>query len=66
MKVNCLLVDDEPLAIKMLKGYCEAIPELFVVGECSDAFEATEILKMNKVDMIYLDINMPKLSGIDF
>lgn len=66
MKFNCLIIDDEPLSQDVLEDFVEACPELNLVGTCNDAMEAGELLKKEQVDLLFLDINMPKLSGIAF
>lgn len=65
MKLNCLIVDDEPLSLDVLEKYIQDIPELQLAGRCLDAFAALKMLKETKVDLLFLDINMPKLSGIN-
>jgi len=65
-KIKCLLVDDEPHALIVLKTYIQAIPSLEVVGECHHALAAFEFCQKNQVDLIFLDIQMPQLTGIDF
>lgn len=66
MAYKCIIVDDEPPAIKVLKKYAEALPQLEIAGTCKNAFEALEVLNREKVDLIFLDIHMPKLFGTDF
>lgn len=61
-----LIVDDEFLARKLLQGYIETMPELEIVGSCSNAFEASEVLNTQEVDILLLDIHMPDLNGLDF
>lgn len=63
--INCLIVDDAPVAREILTGYCKLLPVLRVVGVCSDAFEAREKIQQMHVNLLLLDINMPVLSGID-
>lgn len=63
---KCLLVDDEPLAIGVLEKYIDALDQLQVVGTCRNAFKAMEFLQKNPVDLIFLDIHMPQLSGTSF
>jgi DNA-binding LytR/AlgR family response regulator len=63
---KCLLVDDEPLAIEVLEKHIDTVEQLEVVGKCNNAFKAMEFLQNNPVDLIFLDIQMPKLSGISF
>ena len=64
--VNVIIVDDEPLAQDVLETYVEKIPEFHLVKKCSNAFEANDTLKNNKVDLMFLDIQMPQITGIDF
>lgn len=66
MKLKCLIVDDEPLAQRVLEKYVSELPGLELKGKCSDAIEAMEVLQEQEVDLIFLDINMPRLSGINF
>ena len=65
-KLRCLVVDDEPLARELLKGYIESTPVLTMAGSLSSAAEAMPLLKRGEVDLLFLDINMPLLNGIDF
>lgn len=64
--MNTIIVDDEPLAQDVLETYIEKIPELNLVGKCNNALEANEMLKNKDVDLMFLDIQMPQLTGIDF
>lgn len=64
MKIRCLIADDEPIARQIVAGYIEQIPHLELVGSCKDAFEVMEQLRKQQIDLLFLDINMPKLSGI--
>jgi Response regulator of the LytR/AlgR family len=66
MNLRCLVVDDEPVARKVLKEYIEDISFLTVVGEADNPVKAQAILDQQTVDLMFLDINMPKLSGIEF
>lgn len=66
MKLNCLIVEDEPLARKGLQEYVDEIEFLNRIGSCENALKASRQLNEQKIDLIYLDIHMPKLSGIDF
>lgn len=66
MSFTCLLIDDEPLARKILKEYIDELPGLSVLHECENALQAQEYLSNQSVDILYLDINMPRISGIDF
>lgn len=66
-KTRCLIVDDEPLALKVLESHIESIPNLEVVGSCINAFAAIEILQRHQpIDLMFLDIQMPKLIGTSF
>ncbi len=64
--LTCLIVDDEPIARDILRQFIDDTPGIENVGECSNALELMEILKKKSVDLIFLDINMPKLTGIEF
>lgn len=64
--INAIIVDDEPLALDVLETFIEQIPELNLLQRCENAFEANEAIKTHKVDLIFLDINMPQLTGMDF
>lgn len=64
--INCLVVDDEPLAQEILEGYISGNPMLCLVAKCSTAFEAFEVLHAHNVELLFLDIKMPGLNGIDF
>ncbi|GAB4246159.1 MAG: LytTR family DNA-binding domain-containing protein [Saprospiraceae bacterium] len=66
MKISCLVIDDEPVARKGLALYVEQTPFLQLVGTCKSALEATSILHEQEVELLFLDIQMPELSGIDF
>jgi DNA-binding LytR/AlgR family response regulator len=66
MKLRCLIVDDEPLAHDVILRYLEDIPFLEKAGQCYLATEAFAFLNHQAVDLIFLDIRMPKLSGLDF
>ena len=66
MTIRCMIVDDEPLARKVLEKYISSLPFLKIDKKCSNAIEAAEYLHENEVDLIFLDIKMPGLSGIDF
>jgi DNA-binding LytR/AlgR family response regulator len=64
--LNVLIVDDEPLALDVLETYIAQMPELRLVKRCSNALEANEALKDQAIDLMFLDIQMPQLTGIDF
>lgn len=65
MNINCIIVDDEPIARDILKTYIEQVPYLTLVASCEDAFEAMQVLKTKDIDLIILDINMPRLTGFE-
>ncbi|WP_321345931.1 LytTR family DNA-binding domain-containing protein [uncultured Draconibacterium sp.] len=64
--LKCLIIDDEPLSQDVIRDFIEACPELELSGICNDALEAGQLLKQKNIDLLFLDINMPKLSGIGF
>jgi DNA-binding LytR/AlgR family response regulator len=66
MKITCIAVDDEPLAVKKISGYIQKTPFLELVAECRSAFEAMEIIHKTKIQLLFIDINMPDLSGMEF
>ncbi|WP_203256919.1 LytR/AlgR family response regulator transcription factor [Hyunsoonleella ulvae] len=66
MSTKCLIIDDEPLAINVIKNYLQQINGFEVINTFSNALEALEFLKEHKVDVIFLDINMPLLDGLNF
>lgn len=65
-KINCLIVDDEPIAREIIMTYCGHLPDLQVVASCGNALEAKAALQKYKTDILFLDINMPVLDGIAF
>lgn len=64
--VRCIAIDDEPLALRQIKSYIERTESLSLVATCRSAIEAQQILEEQKIDLIFVDINMPDLNGIDF
>ena len=64
--ISCMIIDDEPLSRDVLRKYIGELKDLSLLAECRDAFEATSLLSKNQVDLLFLDINMPGLSGISF
>ena len=64
--IKCIVVDDEPLALDILEDYIDKVPFLNLTKKCVSAIEALESLKSEKVDLIFLDIQMPDLTGIQF
>lgn len=64
--IRCIIVDDEPLAQRVVEKFLEDLPNFVIVAKCNDAFEAMEAVSKHTVDLMFLDINMPKLSGLSF
>lgn len=64
--IKTLIIDDEPLALQQLAAYVSKVPFLTLVGECQSALEARDIINSERVDAIFIDINMPDLNGMDF
>lgn len=65
MRHKCIIVDDEPPAIKIIKKYVDAVSQLELIGTCNNAFQTMELLSDQKVELMFLDINMPKLMGTE-
>ena len=66
MIINCIIIDDEPLAINVIKNHLLEIKKVNIINSFNSAIEALNFLKENTVDLIFLDINMPLLDGINF
>ncbi|WP_074406216.1 LytR/AlgR family response regulator transcription factor [Aquimarina megaterium] len=64
--IKYLIIDDEHIAHDIIKGYCDLLPNMKLMKNCYDALEAFEYLSKNQVDLIFLDLNMPKLKGFEF
>jgi len=64
--IKYLIIDDEHIAHDIIKGYCDILSNMQLKKHCYDAFEALDYLRENQVDLIFLDLNMPKLKGFDF
>ncbi len=64
--VRCIAIDDEPLALRQLKSYIERTEQLQLVATCRSALEAKEVLEREQVELIFVDINMPDMNGLDF
>jgi DNA-binding LytR/AlgR family response regulator len=65
-KFNCLIIEDEPLAAEVLEDYIRQVPFLELKETCTDALYAMERLQQEKIDVLFLDIHLPKLKGLDF
>ncbi len=66
MTINCIIVDDEQYARKLLAGYIEKIPNLNLVKQCRNSFEAMQAMQESIIDLMFLDIQMPDLTGVEF
>lgn len=66
MKMNCVITDDEPIAQEILEDYVRMVPELALVAKCKDAMETFSVLREQQVDILFIDIQMPEISGLDF
>jgi DNA-binding LytR/AlgR family response regulator len=64
--IKCLIIDDEPLARDILESYCKEHSQLQLVGTCKNALDAKALMETEAVDLLFLDINMPELSGLNF
>jgi DNA-binding LytR/AlgR family response regulator len=66
MKIKCIIIDDEPLAAKIIETHLADFPEMELIGSYVNPLEAITSIEKNKVDVVFLDINMPKMNGLDF
>jgi two-component system LytT family response regulator len=66
LKINCVIVEDEPLARNLMMEYVRKVPTLHLVEACSNPLAAIEVLRNNQVDLLFLDVQMPELTGISF
>lgn len=66
MNIRCLIVDDEPLAVRLISSYIQQVPGLEIAAVCNNSIDAFRILGEQKIDLMFLDIKMPKLIGTDF
>ena len=66
IKITCVIVDDEPMALNLVESYVEKTPFLSLKKKCSSAIEAMEFIKQEPVDLLFLDIQMPDLTGLEF
>ena len=65
-RIRCLIIEDEPLAAEVLSDYVKDVPHLTLLGICEDAIYASSFLLKHEVDLLFLDIHLPKLKGLDF
>jgi len=66
MKLNCVITDDEPIAQNIIEDYVNMVPGLTVLARCQDAMETLAVLHNNPVDVLFIDIQMPEINGLDF
>lgn len=66
MKIRCIVIDDERLAREYIKNYISKVPELDLLGDFNSPLKATELIKKGQVDLMFLDIQMPDITGVDF
>ena len=66
MTIRCLIIDDEPSSQSVLKNFVSMVDYLDIAAVCSNAIEGMTVLKKEAVDLIFLDVNMPKISGLSF
>ncbi len=64
--IRCMILEDEPLAQNVLKKYIDEVPSLGLIAVCSNAMEAQDIVQTKSIQLLFLDINLPKLSGVNF
>jgi two-component system LytT family response regulator len=66
MKIKCIAIDDEPLAVMKIAGYIQKIPFLELVAECRNVAETMEVMSNTEIQLLFIDINMPDISGMEF
>ena len=64
--ITCIIVDDEPLAREVIQSHIEQMPQLKLMASCQNALEAMQLLQKNPIDLVFLDIQMPVLTGMEF
>ncbi len=63
---NCLIIDDEPIAIRVIKNHLSAFSDFKIVAECNNAIDAMPVLSKEKIDLLFCDIQMPQITGVNF
>lgn len=63
---RCIIIDDEPIAIRVIRNHLSSFPDFEIIAECNNALEAITVLAKQKVDLMFCDIQMPQLTGVDF
>ncbi len=66
MKTKCVIVDDEPLARDLVRNHLSKLENFEIVDECGDAMKALKVIRENKIDLLFMDIQMPQITGIEF
>ncbi len=66
MKLRTLIIDDEPIALEKLKSYVDKVAFLELAGACSNGLDAMRVMSEREIDVVFTDINMPDLNGVDF
>jgi DNA-binding LytR/AlgR family response regulator len=66
MNIRCLIVDDEPPAVRLVSSYIQMVPGLEIAAACNSAIDAFKIIREQKIDLIFLDIKMPRMTGTEF
>lgn len=64
--INCIAIDDEPLALNVIKSFCADVSYINLIDVCTNAIDAVQLISNNKTDLIFLDIHMPHISGLQF
>ncbi len=63
---RCIIIDDEPIAIRVIRNHLSVFTDFEVVAECSNALEAMPVLQKENIDLLFCDIQMPQITGVDF
>ena len=66
MKIKCLIIDDEPLAAEVIQSHLKEFPDMILVDTFTNPIEAINTIQEDNIDVVFIDINMPKMSGLDF
>ncbi|CAA0219215.1 LytR/AlgR family response regulator transcription factor [Tenacibaculum maritimum] len=66
MRISCIIIDDEPLAVKVIKNHLQELRQIVVIGTFTNPIEALPVLEVEKVDVMFLDINMSRMNGLEF
>lgn len=64
--IKCIAIDDEPLAVRKIAGYIQKIPFLELISECRNVLEAMDVMSKNDIELLFIDINMPDISGMEY